>query len=68
LPGHTAEVSAISFSPDGKYLASSSLDGTVRVYFTQLEDLIAYAKTRVTRTLTTEECQRYLHMNTCPAP
>ncbi len=45
LPGHTAEVSAISFSPDGKYLASSSLDGTVRVYFTQLEDLIAYAKT-----------------------
>lgn len=68
LPGHTAEVSAISFSPDGKYLASSSWDGTVRVYFTQLEDLIAYAKTRVTRTLTTEECQKYLHMNTCPAP
>jgi WD40 repeat protein len=66
LTGHTAEVSGIAFSPDGKYLASVSWDGTLRVYFMQLEDLIAYAKTRVTRTLTTEECQKYLHVDACP--
>lgn len=68
LPGHTAEVSGISFSPDGKYLASSSWDGTVRVYFTQIEDLIAYARTRITRSLTTEECRKYLHTDKCLEP
>jgi WD40 repeat protein len=66
--GHTAEVSGIDFSPDGKYLASVSWDGTLRVYYTQIEDLIAAAKERVTRSLTTEECQKYLHVDVCPAP
>jgi WD40 repeat protein/serine/threonine protein kinase/DNA-binding XRE family transcriptional regulator len=64
--GHTAEVSGVAFSPDGKYLASSSWDGTLRVYYTQIEDLIAAAKKRVTRSLTTEECQKYLHVDACP--
>ncbi len=68
FPGHTAEVSGIAFSPDGKYLASVSWDGTLRVYYTQIEDLIAAAKERVTRSLTTEECQKYLHVDVCPAP
>ena len=67
IPGHTAEISGIDFSPDGKYLASVSWDGTLRVYYTQIEDLIAAAKERVTRSLTTEECQKYLHMDACPA-
>src|SRR6185503_8789234 len=67
LPGHTGDVSGIAFSPDGKYLASVSMDGTLRIYFTQIEDLLAFAKTRVTRTLTVEECQKYLHLDVCPA-
>lgn len=29
------------------------------------EDLIALAKERVTRPLTQEECQRYLHVDEC---
>ncbi|MBK8418817.1 protein kinase [Candidatus Villigracilis saccharophilus] len=66
--GHTAEVSGIAFSPDERYLASVSWDGTLRVYYTQIEDLIAAAKERVTRSLTTEECQKYLHVDVCPAP
>jgi WD40 repeat protein len=68
LAGHAAEVYGISFSPDGKYLASAGTDGTVRVYYTQIEDLIAVAKERVTRSLTTEECQKYLHVDLCPSP
>ena len=32
LRGHTAKISAITFSNDGNYLASSSYDGTVRLW------------------------------------
>jgi hypothetical protein len=31
------------------------------------DDLIALAKSRLTRELTTEECQQYLHVDACPA-
>jgi WD40 repeat protein len=66
FPGHAAQVSDVDFSLDGKFLVTSSWDGTVRVYFTQLEDLIAAAWQRVTRSLTPEECQQYLHLEACP--
>ena len=31
------------------------------------DDLIALAQSRLTRTLTDDECHRYLHVETCPA-
>jgi WD40 repeat protein len=61
------------FTPDGTALILVALgkrgfvDTTVRMYLVRLEDLVALAQTRVTRTLTAEECQNYLHMNECPA-
>ncbi|MCI0554731.1 MAG: hypothetical protein L0287_27605, partial [Anaerolineae bacterium] len=67
LTGHTDGISGVSFSPDGRRLATSSDDGTVRVYLLSIKELIALAKSRVTRSLTTEECPKYLHMATCPA-
>lgn len=56
---------AATFSPDATRLATVS-DQTVRVYYLKIEDLLALAKTRVTRSLTQEECQKYLHVDECP--
>jgi WD40 repeat protein len=62
-----APVVALAYSQDGKYLAVASTAGQVRIFLTRLEDLIALARERVTRTLTTEECQKYLRLEACPA-
>ena len=45
-----------SFSPDGKHLATAGADGSIRTYTLQLDQLIALARARLTRTLTNEEC------------
>jgi WD40 repeat protein len=60
------ELTSVAFSPDGTQLAVAGRDGTSRIYLLNIEDLLALAKQRVTRSLTTEECQQYLHVNTCP--
>jgi WD40 repeat protein len=66
LTGHTAAVYRVAWSPDGRWLATASRDGTSRVYTVELEDLMALARTRVTRSLTAEECRQYLHQEQCP--
>jgi dipeptidyl aminopeptidase/acylaminoacyl peptidase len=61
LCGHEGEITNAQFSPDGKYIVTASDDGMARVYLAHSEDLIALAKTRVTRDLTYEERVQYLH-------
>lgn len=56
---------AVAFAPDGKRLAAGG-DGTIRIYALPLEDIITIAKSRVTRTLTTDECRKFLHVDKCP--
>ena len=56
----------VSFSPDGKRLAVGGVAG-VYVFVLPADELIALAKTRLTRRLTTAEGQQYLHVDQCPA-
>jgi hypothetical protein len=48
--------------PAGRTLVSE----TVRVYLVHLEDLVAFARSRLTRGLTPAECNQYLRMEVCP--
>jgi WD40 repeat protein len=67
LFGHTGRVFSVAISPDGSRLATAGQDGNLRVYLLNTEDLVALARSRLTRSLTTEECQKYLHMEVCPS-
>jgi WD40 repeat protein len=71
LRGHTDRVYSAAFSPDGKFVITASQDGTARIYACEvcgsMEDLLILAPTRITRELTCQERQMYLHQNvTCP--
>jgi len=65
LPG-TNDGPDLDFSPDGKFLVTTSGDRKARVYVLPIEDLIELAHQRVSRSLTVEECQKYLHLEECP--
>ncbi len=66
LTGARLPLTDVEFSPDGTRLATSSVDGAVRIYLLTADELLALAESRVTRSLTREECQEYLHLDACP--
>ena len=64
-PG-SAGILGVGLSADGTRLASGGFDdGTVRVYALRLEELVTLARQRLTRSLTDDECRRYLHLEGC---
>jgi eukaryotic-like serine/threonine-protein kinase len=67
LRGHIGAVEALDFSRDGSRLVSAGSDGFVRVWALRLDDLEDIARDSLTRGLTTDECQRYLHVDHCPS-
>lgn len=67
LYGNSSAVYQIAFSPDGTRLTSAGRDHVVHIYALSLEDLINIARSRLTRTWTLEECQKYLHTASCPS-
>jgi WD40 repeat protein/DNA-binding SARP family transcriptional activator len=58
-------VDKIAFSPDGSRLTAASGEGVVRVYVLPIEELLSLARDRVARDFTEQECQQYLHVQTC---
>jgi hypothetical protein len=42
--------------------------GMVRIWALDVDDLLEIANENVTRSLTDEECRRYLHIESCPKP
>ena len=69
LPGSEGGVYGVAFSlsDGGAHLAVASNDGVVRIFALQIDELLALAQTRVTRSLTMAECQKYLHVEQCPS-
>jgi WD40 repeat protein/transcriptional regulator with XRE-family HTH domain len=68
LPGSQGGVYGVAFSPSdgGSHLLVASNDGVVRVFLLQIDELLALAQSRVTRSFTTAECKKYLHVEQCP--
>jgi WD40 repeat protein len=64
--GHESGLRDVAFSPNGKKLYTASVDGTNRVFLLDIEELMALARSRLTRDFTEDECQRFLHLDTCP--
>ena len=56
----------VEFTPDRERLVTVWKDGVTRVWTLDLDELVDIAAERVTRGLTTAECQQYLHTDTCP--
>ena len=59
-------VQCVAWTPDGKMLLSGGDDGMIQVYAMDIDLLMSLARSRVTRNLTLEECQRYLHLDEVP--
>ncbi len=64
--GHTAAVTDVAFLPGGQRIMTSSMDGTIRTWITDYNDLLAYACTRVGTDLTQNE--RGVYRITDPEP
>ncbi|HEX9077538.1 MAG TPA: WD40 repeat domain-containing protein [Anaerolineae bacterium] len=67
LRAQTRPVLSAAFSRDGKYVVAGGEDAVAYVYLTRIEDLQALARSRVTRDLTCDEREKYLHAP-CASP
>jgi hypothetical protein len=66
LRGQSGLLHGLAYSPDGTRIATVAADGTLRTFVLTTDELVALARSRVTRSLTTKECQKYLHLTECP--
>ena len=66
LPVDSGGTGGVAFSPDGKRLAVGGKSG-IYVLVLPIDEVIALAKSRLTRSFTLQECQQYLHMEQCPS-
>jgi WD40 repeat protein len=57
----------LAYTHDGKRLVAATDSGLIRTYVMDIDQLIALAKAELTRQLSEQECQQYLHTKDCPA-
>jgi WD40 repeat protein len=57
--GHTAAVTSVTFTRDGKRIVSGSLDKTIRTWITDCNDFLVYACSRVGVDFTPEDRLSY---------
>jgi WD40 repeat protein len=62
LRGYVGKVTSAQFTPDARRIITASDDGTTRIHFVYVEDLIALAKKRAGRELTPEERETFLRV------
>ncbi len=58
--GHKGVVTGIAFSPDGRYLTSAGVDGSMYLNILDVDELERVATSKVVRTMTWEECLTYI--------
>jgi WD40 repeat protein len=63
---HPAAVNRVTFTAGGANLLTVGFDDIARIFALDLDQLMALAEARITRSLTDEECQQYLHLDACP--
>jgi len=56
----------LKFTPDGKHLVIGD-SVNIQVVALTIDELTQIARSRLTRSWTEEECQKYLHVQECPA-
>jgi WD40 repeat protein/class 3 adenylate cyclase len=66
LYGYQGNVTVVDISADGKYVYSTCWGGLAHAHVIHTDELLALAESRVSRSLTDEECQTYLHLEACP--
>ena len=57
MSGHSAAVGSVTWSTDGKRLATSGVDGIFGVYAMDFNDLMVLSRERVTRNLTADDAR-----------
>jgi WD40 repeat protein len=57
----------LTYTLNGKRLVAATDSGLIRTYLLDIDELITLAQAGLTRQLSEQECQQYLHLKTCPA-
>jgi WD40 repeat protein/DNA-binding SARP family transcriptional activator len=65
-PAETVAATGVLFTRDGRHLVTMWDDGVARVWTLDTDELVRIASGRLTRGLSDGECERYLHVSTCP--
>lgn len=68
LPGSSNGVYGVAFRPgeNNNQVLVASKDGVTRTFLIEVEELLDLAQSRITRSLTPDECKRFLHLEACP--